>query len=660
MSSKLDSFRFLEEDPETFLENIDPSYLEELVLYARKKYYSSTNPIISDSLYDLLIQKLQDLKPDSEILLVPEEEPVENEELEIDSVSSDDSIVEGSPFKTKLPFHMGSMNKMKPGDDLENWRETYSGPYIISDKLDGRSALYLPKQKKIFARGPKMIGRDISHILEHIQIPRSEKLPNMAVAGELIISVEDFEPYKKTQENLQGMKNPRNMVTGITNAKKASRKQLNLVQFVAYDIRNDSRSISEKLSDLQNYGFKVVYYEKFEDKLKEKKLKNILVRRRKESEFEIDGIIVAENKEHQYPSEGNPEYSFAFKDNSLLQTARIKVIGVEWNISKDGYIKPTILLEPTEISGITMRKTTGFNAKYIFDNGIGPGAILKMVRSGDVIPHILKVKKSVEPDMPDIPSEWSKNNVDLIAVEGEESDRQRLIKNIIFFLKKSGVMFIDEGLVTKIVENLEVQSLSEFLKIKTKKLLKLEGFGEKLAKKVRKEIKEALKNAKLITMMVASNKFGRGLSEKRLKLVIREFPEIFYDTDTDIIKQKVLSIDGIGDILANQFVENLPHFLEFLTEIGKESLTYIVESENKQEKAKKQKLKDEVLVFSGFRSESLENLVSSLGGRVVSAMSGKVTMVVYSGDKGQSKLSKAKEKGLKLITREKFLEKYKE
>lgn len=66
---------------------------------------------------------------------------------------------------------------------------------------------------------------------------------------------------------------------------------------------------------------------------------------------------------------------------------------IEWNISKDGYIKPTIILEPTNIGDVEISRTTGFNAKYIYDNNIGKGTIVKLIRSGDVIPHIVEIIK---------------------------------------------------------------------------------------------------------------------------------------------------------------------------------------------------------------------------------------------------------------------------
>ena len=74
-------------------------------------------------------------------------------------------------------------------------------------------------------------------------------------------------------------------------------------------------------------------------------------------------------------------------------SVNIKVLDIEWNVSKDGYIKPTLILEPTELGDVLVSRTTGFNAKYIYDNKLGKGSIVKMIRSGDVIPHIVEVIK---------------------------------------------------------------------------------------------------------------------------------------------------------------------------------------------------------------------------------------------------------------------------
>lgn len=118
-----------------------------------------------------------------------------------------------------------------------------------------------------------------------------------------------------------------------------------------------------------------------------------------------------------YAIDKNPEYSFAFKSNLLLDEAEVVVNGVEWNVSKDKYLKPIVKFTPVNINGIIIKQATGFNANFIVKNKIGIGSIIKIQRSGDVIPHIiaiLKVADNNEPLMPDISYKWNKTNIDII------------------------------------------------------------------------------------------------------------------------------------------------------------------------------------------------------------------------------------------------------
>ncbi|MFN9952718.1 MAG: hypothetical protein ACK55I_06435, partial [bacterium] len=102
------------------------------------------------------------------------------------------------------------------------------------------------------------------------------------------------------------------------------------------------------------------------------------------SEYEIDGIVITHNKKHELKDVKNPEYSFAFKANSLLDEAEAIVIDVIWNMSKDRYLKPVVKFHPITLNGVTIKQATGSNADYIVKNKIGKGSIVKIQRSGDV------------------------------------------------------------------------------------------------------------------------------------------------------------------------------------------------------------------------------------------------------------------------------------
>ena len=124
-----------------------------------------------------------------------------------------------------------------------------------------------------------------------------------------------------------------------------------------------------------------------------------------------------------YPRKrGNPEHAFAFKMVLSDQIAEVKVTDVIWTPSKDGFLKPRVQVEPVILGGVTIEYATGFNAKYIVDNNIGVGAVIKLVRSGDVIPHILAViRPASEPLMPTQDYTWNDTRVDVILLNKTEN-----------------------------------------------------------------------------------------------------------------------------------------------------------------------------------------------------------------------------------------------
>ena len=163
------------------------------------------------------------------------------------------------------------------------------------------------------------------------------------------------------------------------------------------------------------------------------------------SSYEIDGLIITNDKKHTKNKSGNPKYAVAFKSQLDEQIEITTVTNVEWNPSKRGILVPRIKLKPIKIGGDTITFTTGFNAKYIKDNNIGIGTRLKMIKSGDVIPYILEVltndnDKNNNPITALFPSKsqynyrWVKpNNINIELVNKDDSD-EVLVKKMVKLL----------------------------------------------------------------------------------------------------------------------------------------------------------------------------------------------------------------------------------
>jgi len=109
----------------------------------------------------------------------------------------------------------------------------------------------------------------------------------------------------------------------------------------------------------------------------------------------------------------------AFKNFEIQEEATTKVVKIEWHASKDKYVKPTVIVEPVNVSGITIGRANGFNAKYILDHQLGPGSIITVVRSSDVIPYIKSVVSGTKASMPSFNYVWTDTQVDIIYVDGD-------------------------------------------------------------------------------------------------------------------------------------------------------------------------------------------------------------------------------------------------
>jgi NAD-dependent DNA ligase len=298
-------------------------------------------------------------------------------------------------------------------------------------------------------------------------------------------------------------------------------------------------------------------------------LSEVLVDWRTNYLYEIDGVIVTNNEIYQRIS-GNPEYAFAFKMVLSDQMAEAKVVDVIWEASKNGYLKPRVRIEPIRLGGVTIEYATGFNGKFIEDNKIGIGAVIQMIRSGDVIPYIKSVTVPAEKaKMPSVPYTWTSTHVDII-LEDIKGDVTVLEKNITQFFVELGVDGLSGGNVKRIMKA-GFNSVGKILKMTKTDFEKVEGFKSKMIDKIYDGIHEKVDKASLLDIMSASNTLGRGLGMKKLKPMMTTFPDILTSNDSPDTKiAKLQTIHGIGLENAKSFVNNIPTFLEFLKETGLE------------------------------------------------------------------------------------------
>ena len=548
--------------------------------------------------------------------------------------------------KVTLPYHMASMDKIKPDtDSLANWMKKYTGPYVLSCKLDGVSGLYTTEGKdaKLYTRGDGKTGQDVSHLIPYLKLPKTK---NIVIRGEFIIPKVVFETKYKTK-----FANPRNLVSGIINHKSLDEKVKD-VSFVAYELIQPVMKPSKQMEYLSQLSIECVS-NITETTITNELLSQLLIQWRKEYPYEIDGVIVTDDKIYERTT-GNPSHAFAFKMVLTDQIAEAKIVDVIWTPSKDGYLKPRVQIEPIHLGGVKIEYATGFNAAFIKDNNIGIGAIIEIIRSGDVIPHIRKVVvPAQEPKMPSVPYKWNSTHID-IMLENKEDDSTVKEKNITGFFRGIGVEGLSSGNINRIIQS-GFDSVDKIIHMSVNDFLKVDGFKLKLATKIHDGIREKLKEANIITLMSASNIFGRGFSDKKLEMIMEEYPDILLShDDKNTLISKISSIKGMGQKSAELFVENIDKFTDFIEDIGLEDKLY----ENIKPQTNydvTHPLFSKNIVLSGFRDEKLQNELKKIGAKLGTNVS-KNTFVLIVKDKTDDtgKSLEAKKIGVPIMTIDEF------
>lgn len=612
------------DNPINYLKKLKKKEIVELLKEADDKYTNELTPLIPDNIYDIVYEYLKKLDPKNAYFK---------------RIGADEK------HKTKLPFWMGSLDKLKDNKEINNWLLKYNEPntYIISEKLDGISCLvyYINNEIKIYTRGNGIEGQDISH-LKNINIPKFKE-NNIAVRGELIISKKNWELIKDVGANV------RNVVAGTIHSKIINKEIMNKIEFVAYDLIYPRKSIEQSLEFIKNLGFNIV--------------KNILISNietnilsclledwRKNSLYDIDGIVITHNKEYEYINNNNPKYSFAFK--SLLTQEKVEVIvtEVEWNVSKDKYLKPIVKFNEILLNNVKIKKASGFNADFIDKNKIGPGSKIIIIRSGDVIPHILEVltpSSNNNPSMPIIPYIWNNTHVDIL-MKDEDKNKEHDIKTFLFFMKTLKIPNIAEGILNKLYDN-GFDTLKKIINIKKEELLKIDGFKETITDKILESLKLIYKS-NCIDLINASNIFGRGIGDKKIKLIYEKYPYILSDRNKflKLTIEDLNTINGFSTITSKQFLDKINDFYKFYDDLD----IKCIEDEIKKEDI------EMIIVFSGIRDKELEEQIIKNKGMINDNITKKTTYLIVSDiNEETGKIKKAIKMNIPIINIDDFKKK---
>jgi DNA ligase (NAD+) len=616
------------------------SLIAQLELYDAA--YEAGNPVVPDQQYDTLKRAAMKQAPHDPYFI---------------KVGSD---VRGG--KVKLPFSMGSLDQIYEGDYLK-WCIKYALAkrfIVISNKLDGVSCMLQYKNGELmvaYSRGNGVEGADITrHVKKIKNVPQTIRTSgHLTIRGELIMKNETF-----TNNWADTFANPRNMVSGIFNRKDSDVDALNDVDFIAYQIVNadDSNITASQDSDilhLQSLGFQVVHYELLNgEDLNDQVLSKLLKIARKKSEYELDGIVLTINEKNDQKnfsnsSSLNPEHSVKFKVLDQDSYVNATVVKVHYELSKNGFYKPRVEINPIQLMGVTITFATGFNGKYIVDNQIGPGTIIKITRSGQVIPYITEV---ITPTKAEVPSDswiWNDTEVEMLAKDAQNHPSV-IFKQVLDFFETLDVDLLKEANVEKTIDALGLRKASYETIISTMlSLLEMEWeniIGSN-GLKIHASLERRLNTLTHAKYLGAVKFFGMGFGVRKAKMLLKNlkneddvwFLDIGSIIDMEGFDWKTAQyiVNGLGE--AKTFADNLG--LKFIKEVKTNELAHLN------------------VVFTGFRDKEFQEKLEKAGAKVGSSVSKKTThLLTAEPNSTSSKAQKAREIGVKTMSLDEFKDEF--
>ena len=642
-------------DPKKYGNEISIKELADIISNAQKSYHEDGKPILSDKIYDILIEILENRDPDNALL----------------SFVGSDVVGE----KSKLPYYLGSLDKVKPDSSkLNTWLKKYKGPYMITDKEDGISCLLVNKDNStyLYTRGNGKEGTDISFIQKYIKLPNLNNTKNkyltdyesVAVRGELIISKENFKKYEKKDNDNTGYSNARNMVCGVvrsgsfSNKKSESLKDIEFnilkdIEFITYELIYPRYKSSLQFEILKDINFKIVE-NSMHVELNVKILQNILSERRKLSDYEIDGIVITDNNNHVINESKNPKHSIAFKMDTDDQIYDTEIIDIIWEPDCSGKLQPVAIIKEVTIGGAKINKAYANNARNVITKGIGIGAKIKIIRSGDVIPKILEVLQKVKPTYPKEDFEWDKNKVHLVLKDKNHPVVK--LKCLIKFFNTINVSDFGEGTIKACYEN-GIDTIDKIITSSVVDFLKIPKIKDKKATKIYESIKKSIVEASLAQIISGTNIFGDLFGKTRIQLILNNIPGILNFTEnSDIITQKISNIDSLKETTAMAFVENIENYKEFFK--NSPELKKIVDEKYNSKSVKNENTKISKLLdgnhylFSGIRDKKLEDLIKNHCGIIPNSnkISNKITILIVNDiNKKTSKVTSAEELNIPIM-----------
>lgn len=658
----------------TFKDRIEE--LREKINQYNYQYYVLDNPTISDYEYDMLYRELENL---------------ETEHPEFASPLSPTQRVGDKPLDEFEK--VGHVVQMQSLQDVFNETELYAFDqrvkdavgdveYVIERKIDGLSVSLLYENGELVrgaTRGDGFIGEDVTQnikTIKSIPLKLKDSLPLLEVRGEVYISKSDFKKINSIQEaeELPLFANPRNAAAGSLrqlDPKIAAARKLNIYVFNIQRVQGVSfNTHSEALEYLASQGFKVSPGFKVCNNMAEAFTKiNEIGEERGELPFEIDGAVVKVNsielREVLGSTSKAPKWAVAYKYPAEKKKTKLKNIYVK--VGRTGVLTPNADLEPVKLAGSTVSKATLHNMDYIKEKDIRIGDTVWVQKAGDIIPEVIEVcldERTGEERIFEMHSICPECGAKVVREEGEAAYRctgiecpAQLLRSIIHFASRDA-MNID-GLGPSVIETLLEQGFIKgiadlyYLDEHKEDLLKIERMGKKSVENLLTAIEKTKTNN--IDKLIFG--FGiRHIGARAAQLLADKFATI--DELCKATVEEIVSIPEFGLITAESAVQffGQEQTIDTIEKLRKAGVNMTSISQSKKES---NIFEGMTFVLTGTlptmgRTEAAE-LIQNNGGKVSGSVSKKTTYVL-AGEEAGSKLTKAQELGVKILSEEELLE----
>lgn len=638
------------------------------------EYYSLDNSSVSDKDYDQMYYELQELEKETEYVL-----PYSP------TLRVGDVVLEGFTKYTHKA-RLWSLDKAQSLQEIKDWHnrnvkfieEARSRgenlpdlKYVVTKKFDGLTINLTYNKEGILeiaaTRGTGSVGEEVTAQVKTIKSIPLKIASNdvLEVHGEAVMTQEAFKKYNETSET--PLKNLRNGAAGALrnlNVKETAKRNLSAFFYdVGYKEGSQFKTYLEMMDFIKEQGLPVDDYlevcTSIEDIEKEiKKIENI----RFDLNYDIDGLVIAiddiRTRELLGYTVKFPKWAIAYKFEA--QEATTKLLDVEWNVGRSGRVGPTAILEPVELAGVTVKRATLNNMDDIARKGVRIGAEVFVRRSNDVIPEIMGIvpeslEGSEEIKVPEVCPACGSHlvlNGAHYFCENTLSCKPQMVKSIVHYASREAMNIegFSEKTAEQLFEKLNIKAISDLYKLKEEELIGLEKFGPKKAQNLLEAVEKS-KDCELFAFIYALGIPNVGV--KTAKDLVNRFKSI--EGLKNATFEELVSVQDVGDIVAKGVVEFFSE--EKVIETIEELLALGITPKFNEIEVVENLFAGKTVVATGslqnYSRTEIKEKLESLGAKVAGSVS-KKTDYVIAGEAAGSKLTKAQELGVKVISEEEF------